>query len=880
MDPDLTRRNALEAERLSASKPAHAQKIASTARRAATKDRDQLALLIAERALGLAAREQSDLTAARRHLLRSIAIAVQEGFDEEAALSRVRLADIAALRGSTAAALEQFHALDDSATGAARVRSKVHQALLLQRTGQHEEALAQYRRAIPKLRRFGLALEEAQALSNRSILHTYRGDYAAAEADLRRAELLAPDIGEGFATAKVHHNLGFVAACRGNVPQALAWFDQAQLEFATLGLPEAPVLSDRAETLLSVGLAAEGLAAATLARRELEGRGGSALDLAEARLMEARAYLLLGETGNALRSARKAGNAFRRQGRSGWRALSDYVIARATLDRRLTPIDTLVDIAGELEEAGWVIPALELRLAWAVKALGQAGRGSRADAKAQLRMVSRGRRSGPAQVRAHGWHAEALMRLALGNRRGSLSALRAGLHALDREYANLGATDLRVHAASRAEEMATLGCRLAIEAGRPEQVLEWAERWRAGALRLRPVRPPPDHQLENLLEQLRHVTMGMTRAALDGEATEGFLRQQATLEDAIRDRARHAAGSGLRRATVPPTVSSLRSVLGERAFVEYVVLDGRLHAVTITQERVRLFRLGILREIAAEIDSLRFSYARLARGRGSAATTQTFAATATHAASVLDHQLFGALRDELGERPLVVVPTGRLHHLPWAGLPSCEAKGVAIAPSAALWVGAAARATVKRPGRVVLVAGPGMDHAEAEVAELATIYPKATVLVGPDATTQRVMTALDGAQIAHVAAHGSFRSDNPLFSSLQLADGQITVFNLERLKVSPRLLVLSACESGLSDVHPGDELRGLSAAVLSMGTCNLMASVVTVSDITTAALMVEVHRRLKAGEAPPQALTHARQTLFTSVGTSLVSTAGFVCFGA
>lgn len=876
MDPDLARRQAREAERLSASQPNRARQLANEARRAAIDGGDQALLALAERALGLASRELNDLPAARRHLRRSIAVAEGFGLEEEAAESRVRLANVDSLSGSTASALDQLHNVDDTATGVARVRSRVQQALVLQRTGQLDEALAHYRLAIPTLRRLGLALDEAQARSNRAVLHTYRGDFAAADADLHRAEALAPLAGEGFAAAKVHHNLGFVAACRGNVPEALARFDQAQVEFAALGLSEAPVLSDRAETLLSVGLVTEGLVAATRAVTDLQFHGGAALDLAEARLMEARAYLLAGEAKDAAKSARRARTAFRRQGRTGWSALADYVIARAELSRRLPPIARLAEITAQLDTAGWVLPALELRLAWAIGALS----GSEdADALDQLRLIARRRRRGPAHVRAHAWHAEALLRLAAGKRASSQSALRAGLAVLDERYAILGATELRVHASSRAEEIATLGCRLALESGRPEGVLEWAERWRAGALHLQPVHSPPDGELERLLEQLRHLTMAMERAALDGDPTEAFLGQQAILEEAIRDRARHASGGRFGRTLAPPNTATLRSLLGERALVEYVALNGRLHAVTLTERRVRLFHLGDLREIASEIDSLRFSYARLARGHNSVASGHAFASAADHAAGVLDEHLFGALWEELDDRPLVIVPTGRLHHLPWLGLPSCAARTVSVAPSAALWAGAATSPVRSKPGRVVLVAGPGMEHAEGEIAELAALYPTATTLVGADATTERVANALDGAGVAHLAAHGHFRSDNPVFSSLQLADGQLTVFNLERLKATPRLLVLSACESGLSDVRPGDELLGLSAAVLSLGTTNLMASVVAVPDGTTAALMVEVHRRLRSGETPPASLAHARQTLDARGEAALIMTAGFVCFG-
>lgn len=880
MDPDLAHRQALEAERLSASQPQHARELAAEARRAARKSGDQAVLALAERALGLAARELNELTAARRHLRRSIAVAEAAGLDDVAAESQVRLAYVVSMGGSTRDALAQLAVVDDTTRGVAQVRSRVHQALLLQRTGQTDEALARYRQAIPALRRHGLVLEEAQALSNRAVLHTYRGDFAAAESDLHRSEALAPAIGEGFATAKVHQNLGFVAACRGNVPEALAWFDQAQLEYATMGQSVAPVLSDRAETLLSVGLIGEALEVASQAVTELEQHGGSALDLAEARLMRARAFLHSGEAGDAARSARQARHAFQRQGRLGWSALADYVIARAALLRRLTPIMEMDHIADQLDGAGWIVPALELRLAWATRALDRGDVADVDDALAQLRQVARRRQRGPAQVRALAWHAEAMLRLQADHHQGGLSALRAGLEALDERQAVLGATELRVHAAGQGEEIATLGCRLAIDGGHADRVLEWAERWRAGALHLQPVRPPPDAALERLLEQLRFVTMAMNRAALDGEPTEDFLRRQAALEGAVRDRSRHAAGGRFGKVAAPPTAAALRLLLGGRALVEYVVLDGRLHAVTITPQRIRVFHLGHLRPILSEIDSLRFSYARLAQGRGSAATREAFATAADHAAGLLDEYLFGPLRDELGQRPLVVVPTGRLHHLPWAGLPTCAARAISVAPSAALWTQAAAGKAPSRRGRVVLVAGPGMQHADPEIAELAAIYPDAVTLVGADAVTHRVVNALDGAQIAHLAAHGTFRSDNPLFSSLHLADGQLTVFNLERMKASPRLLVLSACESGLSDVRPGDELLGLSAAMLSLGTTNLMASVVTVSDVSTAALMVEVHRRLSAGDTPPEALARARQNLDASGAASLHTTAGFVCFGA
>jgi CHAT domain-containing protein len=119
-----------------------------------------------------------------------------------------------------------------------------------------------------------------------------------------------------------------------------------------------------------------------------------------------------------------------------------------------------------------------------------------------------------------------------------------------------------------------------------------------------------------------------------------------------------------------------------------------------------------------------------------------------------------------------------------------------------------------------------------------------------------------------------------LFSSLQLFDGRLTVYDLELIRKAPELLVLSACESGLNAVHPGDELLGFSAAVLSLGTKNLMASVVPVPDLTTASFMVNVHHRLARKERPPDALAHARNDVCALHQAELLTTAGFVCFGA
>ncbi|MFD7656727.1 CHAT domain-containing protein [Actinosynnema sp. NPDC059797] len=187
-------------------------------------------------------------------------------------------------------------------------------------------------------------------------------------------------------------------------------------------------------------------------------------------------------------------------------------------------------------------------------------------------------------------------------------------------------------------------------------------------------------------------------------------------------------------------------------------------------------------------------------------------------------------------------------------------------------------------GRAVLAAGPRLPAAPAEIAEIAAITPltggRASVLVGADATVDAVAAAMDGAPLAHVAAHGSFRADNPLFSALELADGPLTVYDLERLRTPPARVVLSACDSGLSAVRPGDELMGFTAALLGLGTRTLIAPVVPVPAEVTTSLMVDLHRRLSAGEPPSEALANAQEAHRESGDAAYAAGAGFLCFGA
>jgi CHAT domain-containing protein len=320
----------------------------------------------------------------------------------------------------------------------------------------------------------------------------------------------------------------------------------------------------------------------------------------------------------------------------------------------------------------------------------------------------------------------------------------------------------------------------------------------------------------------------------------------------------------LRRLPQRIVLSSCESGLSAvRAGDELMGFTAALFALgtrTVIDGRARLHELGA--GIEREVASLRFSLRSLAT-RPSPRMAELLATVA--------RRLDEALLTPAPDRPLVIVPTGELHALPWSLLPSLKDRPHTVAPSTRLWYRA-----VQAPqahGTAVFIAGPRLPAATEEIETLGARHPEATTLTGNEATVANAAKALNGADSVHVAAHGSFRDDNPLFTSLELADGKVTVYDLERLPRAPSRIVLSSCESGLSAVSAGDELMGFTAAVFALGTQTVIAAVVPVPDEATKGLMLEVDRRLSEGLDPATALMEARQP-------DNLPMSAFVCFGS
>jgi CHAT domain-containing protein len=126
------------------------------------------------------------------------------------------------------------------------------------------------------------------------------------------------------------------------------------------------------------------------------------------------------------------------------------------------------------------------------------------------------------------------------------------------------------------------------------------------------------------------------------------------------------------------------------------------------------------------------------------------------------------------------------------------------------------------------------------------------------ASRSNVYQAAASARILHMATHGEFRADNPLFSGLALADGLLTTLDVFNLRMRCSLVTLSACQTGQSVVSGGDELLGLMRAFLYAGASSLALALWPIEDSTTARLMAGFYRHLNEGLPKGAALRAAQ----------------------
>jgi CHAT domain-containing protein len=353
-------------------------------------------------------------------------------------------------------------------------------------------------------------------------------------------------------------------------------------------------------------------------------------------------------------------------------------------------------------------------------------------------------------------------------------------------------------------------------------------------------------------------------AELQAEALE---RETALLE---LTRQLEQQGGAAPAVGAPFDLEALQAELGETtALVIYYSLDDELIAFVVTADDVQVVRrLGSEQAVAQLVDQLRFqtNTMRGPAGRKPAHQAQLLR-RARHYLAALYDALLRPLTPALGERRLVVVPHRALHYVPFRALFDgeryvIEQREVCTAPSAAVLLHCLRRPPADSARGVLL----GVPDARApkvrdEVLAIAPLWADRVALLEGEATLAALQQHAPTAGVLHLACHGQFRADSPLFSALQLADGRLTVRDAYGLSLGCDLVVLSACETGVSAIAPGDELIGLARGFFAAGAPSLVVSLWTVDDTTTAELMRTFYAKLHAGERPGAALRQAQLQL-------------------
>ncbi|WP_255311162.1 CHAT domain-containing protein [Streptomyces viridosporus] len=829
---------------------------------------------VAHQVIGIWQRDFGDMRLALSHLRRARDWAARADSAEREADVLATLGVALVHAGRTRQGMDALGRGVERGTGHTRARVLFRRAYAWWVLGHHQDALEDVRRAVPVLRQADDVIWTARALTLRATVHLALGSVERADADFTAAETLWDTTDQEHDKADAVESRGQAAFRSGDIPAALKLLDEAEERYAKLGTPTFMLNIRRCEVLMAAGLAAEALAEADAAIRTLDGIGGQSTRKAELLLAAARAARLADDPQTAIARAALAVKLFAGQRRNWWETHARLVLIEARHAAGRGSGRLVADAAAVAErlvalgapaapEASLLAGRIALDLGWT------------ADAERHLAAAARSRRSGPPLARMTGWAAQALRARAAGSARGVLEACRRGLDVLDDHRMTLGASELRARATAQGAELAALAQRASLVSGGPRRLLVWSERWRATALSAPPTRPPADPALLSGMTAYREIAARAEEARQEGKPVPALEREQRRLEREIRSRTLHmrgAAPDGGDRFDVGRLLGRLDEGDGGQ-LVELAVLDGRVHVLLCGQGRVRRFEAGLLAAAETEAEHVQAGLRRLAHPGAEARLPVVEAAGRR-----LEELLLGPAAAHLGTGPVVIVPPGRLHRVPWALLPSLRERVLSVSPSASSWL--RAKETAPPPGgRQVLVRGPGLATGGAEVSELAGRYGGATVLEHDDATVPRVLAELDGAALAHIAAHGAFRADGPLFSSLRMADGPLIVHDFERLDRSPYRIILSCCDTARFATVGADELLGLVTALLPLGTAGVVACSAPVNDAAVVPLMLALHQGVGAGLSLAQALRDARAAL---PGDALHQATGwaFSAFGA
>jgi len=397
------------------------------------------------------------------------------------------------------------------------------------------------------------------------------------------------------------------------------------------------------------------------------------------------------------------------------------------------------------------------------------------------------------------------------------------------------------------------------------------------------------HRIE--LEQLRPEANAASRIEkLRSDAQEKERQLLRVLSEAPASVAGNVAGAPHQGMAL----DTIRNFLeDDTALVEYFFVRDTILAAVLTRKTLEIGPVTTLARVSEPLRLLRFQLSKfqLQQQTAEAASDNSYGATLAHLGSLYS-ELLAPVRQQLTARHLVIVPHGPLHYLPFHALRDGESfladnYEISYAPSASVY--ALCHERNGKPGNGSLVLGVPDAHApliREEVECVHRVLPGSDLFLGEAANHQTFLERARSSHIIHVATHGSFRPDNPMFSGVRLGDGYLYLYELYNMQMSVELLTLSGCATGLNVVAEGDELLGLIRGALYAGAGALLLTLWEVNDRSTTTFMTSFYRQLPTAFSKAAALAQAAREVreqhphpfhwapFVLVGKALSGTAG------
>ena len=157
--------------------------------------------------------------------------------------------------------------------------------------------------------------------------------------------------------------------------------------------------------------------------------------------------------------------------------------------------------------------------------------------------------------------------------------------------------------------------------------------------------------------------------------------------------------------------------------------------------------------------------------------------------------------------------------------------------------------------------GDRLRHAEAEAQML-----DARALIGSAATRASLLDLLDDGAVVHAAVHAEPGADNPYFTLLRFADGDLYLHELRGRAMAAPLVLLSACDTASAERLRSDQATNFATTFIENGVGAIIVTRWAIDDELTVPLVRDFYTQLSSGVQPARALGSAQRRALQNGG--------------